>query len=118
MQLFYRKLPILLAFIAIIASVMAFDEDERRLCKCFEEFEPKKESGEWLCRGQKHQRIFSCGEAKPPVCKCTRQRKEVIADIGETNCIDVNHPFDSINCKPELEWDTYLTRHPERRIYY
>lgn len=87
-------------------------------CKCWEDFEPEKEGDNWLCRGKKNHRIFSCNEEKPPLCTCKENGKPVVLDLGETNCASADKQYDSLNCEPEGEWEKYLSKHPERRIFF
>lgn len=92
--------------------------EENGNCKCFEEFEPQQEDGHWLCRGKKNYRIFNCGEAKPPLCVCRENGKEVTLDIGETNCFVIGSNFDDVHCSPKDQWDPYYKQNPGRRIYH
>lgn len=97
--------------------VIVTSKGEADNCKCFDEFEPKFEHGHWLCRGKKNFRIFSCGEAQPPLCKCQKGQKEVVLDIGETNCANAQG-YDSLHCNPKETWEPYYSSHPEKRIYF
>lgn len=95
--------------------------DESVNCKCWEDFEPEKEGEEWFCRGKKNHRIFGCNEEKPPLCICKENGGvDVTLDLGEINCISIEDPkkYKSINCEPKNEWEEYLKKHPEKRIYH
>ncbi|XP_028155488.1 uncharacterized protein LOC114349344 isoform X2 [Diabrotica virgifera virgifera] len=100
-------------FAMFIAFAIAADSIED--CKCFAEFKPEKEGDNWLCRGIKNHRIYSCGEEQPPLCRCYKNGKETVLDIGETNCVGTTI-YDSLHCAPTSEWNQYYSRHPQRRI--
>lgn len=111
-----RRSVIIILIVVVLANCI--DGGEIENCKCFEEFEPRKEDDHWLCRGTKNFRIFGCGEEKPPLCVCYKKGKEVILDIGETSCFSLDTTFDDINCSPKDQWNTYLDKNPHRRIYH
>lgn len=102
----------------LVLLVTCLAAEDNGNCKCFEEFESEKEGDNWICRGKKNYRIFECGEIKPPQCICNENGKEVILDIGETNCFKAGSTFDDIHCSPKAHWDTYYQQNPGRRIYH
>nr|XP_023013736.1 uncharacterized protein LOC111503617 isoform X1 [Leptinotarsa decemlineata] len=110
------KVQVILSFVVLFAFVKALENGEN--CKCFEEFHPEREGDRWICRGDKHSRIFNCGEETPPLCRCYNKGREVILDIGETNCADVEMHYDLLYCEPRSEWESYYNDHPYRRILY
>uniref|UniRef100_A0A6P7GA75 Uncharacterized protein LOC114339674 n=1 Tax=Diabrotica virgifera virgifera TaxID=50390 RepID=A0A6P7GA75_DIAVI len=110
-------MKVLIVFALVCVSFVICDVTKEN-CKCFEEFYPKEEFGEVNCRGDKNNRLFECGEEKPPACKCYVKGAEVILDVGETHCVDGIHTYDSENCDPASEWTAYFQRHPGRVQLY
>ncbi|KAJ8925951.1 hypothetical protein NQ315_009804 [Exocentrus adspersus] len=108
-----------LAIIFALAVLAAAENPNGSLnCRCWEDFKPEKEGNSWFCRGTKNYRIFACNEEKPPLCTCMTNGKPTVLDLGETHCISIDVPYDSLNCEPESEWKAYFSRHPEKMIYH
>lgn len=110
-----RKTELMLIFFCTISQVVLPAESK---CECFDEFQAEMENEEELCRGIKNYRIFQCGEEQPPICQCRLGTVVETLDIGETSCTKPDKQYDSIFCEPKDIWDQYLSRHPNRRIYF
>ncbi|XP_063908426.1 uncharacterized protein LOC135126358 isoform X2 [Zophobas morio] len=112
------KLLLLVCAFGILVALSKCDQvDKEEDCKCWENFKPEKDTGTgYYCRGEKHHRVFSCNEEKPPICKCEVDGKIVDLDLGETNCLTVNVK-NGRWCHNRAEFAEYFRKHPEHAIY-